>query len=46
MVDNVDIAQELEERHRAQALARIRLRQAAQAAQPPAPKPPAREDEA
>ncbi len=46
MPDAVDYAQELEERHRAQALARIRARHAAQAAQPPAPKPPAQEDEA
>jgi hypothetical protein len=35
MPDAVDYAQELEERHRAQALARIRARLPAQAPKPP-----------
>ena len=38
MPDDMDRAQELEERHRANALARLRARQAAQAAPPPQPK--------
>lgn len=38
MPDDMDRAQELEERHRANAIARLRQRQAAQAAQPPQPK--------
>ncbi|MFN7308051.1 MAG: hypothetical protein ACK5TQ_15960 [Acetobacteraceae bacterium] len=44
MVDNVDIAQELEERHRANAIARMRLRQAAQAPKPPQPAKEAEDD--
>jgi len=44
MVDNVDIAQELEERHRANAIARMRLRQAAQAPKPPQPVKEAEDD--
>ena len=38
MPDAVDYAQELEERHRANAIARMRARQAAQAPKPPQPK--------
>ena len=38
MPDAVDYAQELEERHRADAIARLRARQAAQAPKPPRPK--------
>lgn len=45
MPDAVDHAQELEERHRANAIARMRARQAAQATQPPPTKKDA-EDEA
>jgi hypothetical protein len=44
MPDDMDRAQELEERHRAQALARIRARQAAQAARPPQPVKEAEDD--
>ena len=38
MPDAVDYAQELEERHRADAIARLRARQAVQAPKPPQPK--------
>ncbi|MCA3337095.1 MAG: hypothetical protein INF90_01075 [Roseomonas sp.] len=44
MPDAVDYAQELEERHRANAIARMRARQAAQAAQPPPVKKEAEDD--
>jgi hypothetical protein len=44
MPDAVDYAQELEERHRANAIARMRLRQAAQAARPPQPAKEAEDD--
>lgn len=44
MPDAVDYAQELEERHRADAIARLRARQAAQAAPPPQPKKDAEDD--
>lgn len=44
MPDAVDYAQELEERHRANAIARMRARQAAQAAQPPPAKKAAEDD--
>lgn len=44
MPDAVDYAQELEERHRANAIARMRLRQAAQAPKPPQPAKEAEDD--
>lgn len=44
MPDDMDRAQELEERYRANAIARLRQRQAAQAAQPPQPKKDAEDD--
>jgi hypothetical protein len=44
MPDAVDYAQELEERHRANAIALMRARQAAQAAQPPPAKKAAEDD--
>jgi hypothetical protein len=44
MPDAVDFAQELEERHRANAIARMRARQAAQVAQPPQPVKEAEDD--
>ena len=44
MPDAVDYAQELEERHRANALARMRARQAAQAPKPPQPAKEAEDD--
>lgn len=44
MPDAVDYAQELEERHRASAIARMRLRQAAQAPKPPQPVKDAEDD--
>ena len=44
MPDAVDYAQELEERHRANAIARMRARQAAQAPKPPRPAKEAEDD--
>ena len=44
MPDAVDYAQELEERHRANAIARMRARQAAQAPKPPQPAKEAEDD--
>ncbi len=44
MPDAVDYAQELEERHRANAIARMRLRQVAQAPKPPQPVKEAEDD--
>jgi len=44
MPDDMDRAQELEERHRANAIARVRLRQAAQAPKPPQPAKEAEDD--
>lgn len=44
MPDAVDYAQELEERHRANAIARMRARQAAQAPKPPPAKKEAEDD--
>jgi hypothetical protein len=44
MPDAVDFAQELEERHRANAIARMRARQAAQTPMPPQPVKEAEDD--